>query len=108
MSRLELAAELSRASALVMPLRWPEPFGLVVIEAMATGTPVIAWRQGAMLELVKPEAGFLVDDLSGAIVASNHLDQIDPRAAGAYARRRFSRSAMARGYEKAFEAEISR
>ncbi len=108
MGRLELAAELSLAAALVMPLRWPEPFGLVVIEAMATGTPVIAWRQGAMPEVVGPEAGFLVDDLSGAKVALSRIDQIDPEAAGAYVRRRFSRSAMARGYLQAFEAEISR
>ncbi len=57
---------LSNAAALLFPIDWPEPFGLVVIEAMAFGVPVVAWREGAMPEIVdEGETGFVVDSDRG-------------------------------------------
>jgi glycosyltransferase involved in cell wall biosynthesis len=73
---------LRRADALVNPIRWPEPFGLVMIEALACGTPVIATPNGAAPEIVTPGVnGYLAtpDHLTDAI---GHLDQIDRRRAG--------------------------
>jgi glycosyltransferase involved in cell wall biosynthesis len=103
-SRAEIRDLLGRAQGLLMPLRWPEPFGLVVAEAFASGTPVIAWAEGAMRELVaEGENGFLVDDVEGAAVAVGRLPDLDPAAIRASAIGRFSRTAMARGYEATYE-----
>jgi glycosyltransferase involved in cell wall biosynthesis len=69
----------SRARALLMPIRWPEPFGMVMLEAMVCGTPVIAFPEGSARELVIPgETGFLVDDESQMAHAARDLDGIDP------------------------------
>ncbi len=68
------------AHALVLPLCWEEPFGLVMAEAMACGTPVVAFRRGAAAELVvHGETGFLVDNVDEMVDAVLKVDQIDPR-----------------------------
>jgi glycosyltransferase involved in cell wall biosynthesis len=68
------------ARALLMPIRWAEPFGMVMIEALVSGTPVIAFREGAASELiVDAQTGFLVDDEAGMAAATSRLAQIDPR-----------------------------
>ena len=67
------------ARALLMPIRWPEPFGLVMTEAMACGTPVIAFPEGSAPELVLDgETGFVVDDEHAMAEAVGRLDEIDP------------------------------
>ena len=69
---------LGNAAALVFPVDWPEPFGLVMIEAMACGTPVIGWRNGAVPEVVEDGVtGFVVDDMEGAVRAVRRLPEID-------------------------------
>ena len=69
---------LARASGLLMPIEWPEPFGLVMIEALATGTPVIAFDRGAAAEIViDGENGFLVSDVDGMAAAIERLHEID-------------------------------
>jgi glycosyltransferase involved in cell wall biosynthesis len=71
-------AFLSGAKALLFPIDWPEPFGLVMIEAMACGCPVIAFRRGSVPEVVEEGiTGFVVDDGEGAVAAVRRLDAID-------------------------------
>src|SRR5215217_9573353 len=70
-----------RARALLMPIRWPEPFGLVMVEALACGTPVIAFPEGSAPEVVEHgETGFIVDDEDAMAAAVKQLDEIDPAA----------------------------
>ena len=103
-TRPELAELLGKASALLMPLRWAEPFGLVVVEAFATGTPVVAWREGAMEELVLDGVtGFLVAGVEEAGGAIERLPDLDPVMIRSSACNRFSRSAMAAGYARVYE-----
>ena len=68
------------AAALLFPIDWPEPFGLVVIEAMACGTPVIAWRRGSIPEIVdRGVTGFIVENETEAVQAVGALDRLDRR-----------------------------
>lgn len=102
-SRSDLRRLLARAKAVLMPLRWDEPFGLVVVEALASGTPVIGWRRGAIPELIEDgRQGFLVADVAEAVSAVGKLVQIDPRVARARVESRFSRAVMAQGYVDVF------
>ncbi|MFU0506860.1 glycosyltransferase family 4 protein [Pseudaminobacter sp. NGMCC 1.201702] len=92
-------AFLGNAAALLFPIDWPEPFGLVVIEAMACGTPVIVWNAGAMSEIVDDgTTGFIVDSVDAAVSAVARLDGLDRHAIRATFERRFSASRMARDY----------
>lgn len=94
---------MKEALATVMLGGWPEPFGLVAIESMATGTPVIARRAGALPELIDHGYnGFLVDDVSEAKLAVERVGRLDRRAVSAYARGRFSVERMAARYEDLF------
>ena len=80
-----------KARALLFPIDWPEPFGLVVIEAMAVGTPVVVWRQGAMPEIVdQGETGFVVDSIEEAVEAVAAVERLDRRAVRAHFERRFA------------------
>ncbi len=68
---------LSGAMALLMPIDWPEPFGLVMIEAMACGTPVIAFNRGSVPEVIEDGvSGFIVEDETGAMAAVNRLSRL--------------------------------
>ncbi len=70
-------AFLSGAKALLLPIDWPEPFGLVMIEAMACGTPTIAFRRGSVPEVIDHEiTGFVVEDIAGAVDAAKRLDHL--------------------------------
>jgi glycosyltransferase involved in cell wall biosynthesis len=90
---------LGGAEALLNPIRWPEPFGLVMIEALATGTPVLAFREGAAPEIVDHgRNGFLCDDEGNMVEHLNHLGRLDRAACRADAARRFSTARMVRDY----------
>jgi glycosyltransferase involved in cell wall biosynthesis len=99
---------LSRASFLLFPIQWEEPFGLVMTEALSCGTPVVASAMGAAPEIVKDgEVGVLVgegewDEMVGAI-KGGRLEEIDPYRCREYVQERFSVVAMISGYEAAFE-----
>jgi glycosyltransferase involved in cell wall biosynthesis len=90
---------LGGADALLFPIDWPEPFGLVMIEAMACGTPVVAFRCGSTSEIIEDGAtGFLVDTLEQAISAADRAPLLDREAIRARFELRFSATAMARRY----------
>ncbi|MGH8912749.1 MAG: glycosyltransferase family 4 protein [Acidimicrobiia bacterium] len=106
--RHEVVQLLSASGALIMPLLWDEPFGLVVIESLAVGTPVVAWRRGAMPELIRHgETGFLVDDVQGAAAAVATITQIDRARCRVAAETRFGHIDMARGYVEAYGRAIA-
>jgi glycosyltransferase involved in cell wall biosynthesis len=91
------------AYATLMLGAWPEPFGLVAIESMATGTPVIARRAGGVTETIEHgSTGFLVDDVSEAVLAVERVARLRRDRIAAYARGRFSAERMTALYEQAF------
>ena len=93
------------ARALLMPIRWPEPFGLVMVESLACGTPVIAFPEGAAPEVVEDGVtGFVVDDEHAMAQAVARLDEIDPAACRDSCERRFGVPAVVRGYEEVYRA----
>lgn len=105
----EKTALYSRARATLMPVQWPEPFGLVAIESLACGTPVVAWRNGALPEIVEHGvSGFIVDSLDGLIDATRRLETIAPAACRRRVERNFSVEAMLDGYERLYGALANR
>ena len=102
---------LSRARAVLFPIDWDEPFGLVMTEAMACGTPVIATPRGSVPEVVADgRTGFIVSVESypeEAAAALKRLDEIDPAACRAWVEEKFSKEAMVAGYERAYELAVS-
>jgi len=93
------SAFLGNAKALLFPIDWPEPFGLVMIEAMACGTPVVAWRRGSVPEIVDHgETGFIVETEDEAVAAVERLHLIDRRVVRDVFERRFTANVMARNY----------
>ena len=90
---------LSGAIGLLMPIDWPEPFGLVMIEAMACGTPVIAFDRGAVAEIVDAGVtGFIVRDEEGAVAAVRHLSELPRQAVRLRFEERFTARRMAQDY----------
>ena len=90
---------LSGAVGLLMPIDWPEPFGLVMIEAMACGTPVIAFNRGSVPEIVEDGvSGFVVEDSQGAIGAVRKLHQLSRETVRARFDTRFTARRMAQDY----------
>jgi glycosyltransferase involved in cell wall biosynthesis len=100
---------LANAAALVFPIDWPEPFGLVMIEAMACGTPVIAYRHGSVPEVIdEGVTGFVVDSEEEAVRAVRRLGEIDRRQVRACFERRFTAARMAREYVALYEDLVRR
>ncbi len=90
---------LGNAKALLFPINWPEPFGLVLIEAMACGTPVIAYPQGSVPEIIEHGAnGLLVDDIAGAVKAVLQVDEVPRWRCRQLFEERFSVAAMTGRY----------
>lgn len=94
---------LANAYAFLMPIQWDEPFGLVVIEALATGTPVIAFRRGSMPEIIEDgKTGFLVKTTQGMTAALNKITSIERFACRKSVKQKFSLERMISDYERAF------
>jgi glycosyltransferase involved in cell wall biosynthesis len=95
----EKSAFLGEAAALLFPIDWPEPFGLVMIEALACGTPVIAWRYGSVPEIVNDGVtGCIVASEDEAVTAISRARALDRRAIRGVFERRFASTVMARNY----------
>jgi glycosyltransferase involved in cell wall biosynthesis len=109
LSEPDKLALMGQAQALLMPIDWPEPFGLVAIEAMACGTPVVAFREGAMPEVIDDGlSGLLVDDMPAAIAATQRVGTLSRQQVRSTFDRRFSGRRMAEDYVKAYELLLSR
>jgi hypothetical protein len=100
----EKARFLGEALALLFPVDWPEPFGLVIIEAMACGTPVIAFRRGAVSEIVDDgTSGFIVDTVAQAVAAVQRISTLDRRRVRSAFEHRFTADRMARKYVEVYQ-----
>ena len=100
---------LANATALLFPIDWPEPFGLVMIEAMACGTPIIAFRHGAVPEVIEDGvSGSIVDDEAAAIGAVRRVDQFNRRRVREAFERRFTVATMADKYLHLYRELASR
>ncbi|MBI4322596.1 MAG: glycosyltransferase family 4 protein [Chloroflexi bacterium] len=94
----------ARASVVLMPIVWEEPFGLVMVEAMACGTPVISFNRGAAAELIADgETGYLVADVDGMVEAVRRLDSIDPSRCRQHVADHFDAARMVDGYVEVYE-----
>jgi glycosyltransferase involved in cell wall biosynthesis len=99
---------LGRAMALLFPIDWPEPFGLVMIEAMACGTPVIAYRRGSAPEVLdEGMTGFIVEGLDEAVRAVGRVSQLDRARCRRVFEERFSADTMAREYGTVYRRVLS-
>jgi len=89
---------LGQAKALLFPVEWDEPFGIVMIEAMACGTPVIAFNRGSVPEVVSEKNGIRVDNADGMMAAISRIGEIDRRACRESAKERFDVTVIASEY----------
>jgi glycosyltransferase involved in cell wall biosynthesis len=99
---------LGNADALLFPIDWPEPFGLVMIEAMACGTPVIAFRRGSAAEVIDDGvSGYLVEDVPQAVAAVRRIPELDRARVRETFERRFGVGRMAREYVRIYRTLAS-
>jgi glycosyltransferase involved in cell wall biosynthesis len=100
---------LGKAAALLFPIDWPEPFGLVMIEAMACGTPVIALRRGSVPEVIEEGiSGFIAETVEQAVAAVRRTACLDRATVRAAFERRFTAERMARDYVDIYHRVIAR
>ncbi len=100
---------LQNARATLFPIEWEEPFGLVMIESMACGTPVIATRRGAVPEVIEHgRSGIIVEDYRDMAAALPEADRLEPLELRRYAEERFSPERMVRDYLQAYETALAR
>jgi glycosyltransferase involved in cell wall biosynthesis len=100
---------LGNAYALLFPIDWPEPFGLVMIEAMACGTPVIAYRGGALPEVIEEgHTGFIVEGLEDAVEAVRRVPELSRKRCREIFDQRFTAARMAHDYVRVYERLIKR
>ncbi len=96
---------LGNALALLFPIDWPEPFGLVMIEAMSTGTPVIAWNEGSVPEVIDDGvSGVVVSSVEQGVQAVQQVRRMDRRGVRASFEKRFTSARMASSYVSTFES----
>jgi glycosyltransferase involved in cell wall biosynthesis len=97
-----------RARCTLFPIQWPEPFGLVMIESLACGTPVIAFRYGSVPEVIEHgRTGFVVDTVDEMVAAAERIDEIDPAECRRAVEERFGRDAFVGAHERAYEELVA-
>jgi glycosyltransferase involved in cell wall biosynthesis len=100
---------LSGAKALLFPIDWSEPFGLVMIESMACGTPVIAFNRGSVPEVIDHGVtGYIVEDVQGAVAALQRLDELSRSEIRTQFEKRFSAKTMAQNYVDGYTELVQR
>jgi glycosyltransferase involved in cell wall biosynthesis len=100
---------LGEAAALLFPIAWPEPFGIVMMEAMACGTPVIAYPFGSVPEIIRDGVnGYIATDFQSAVAAIGKIGQIDRKRVRKYFEQHFTASRMAQDYLRIYERLASR
>jgi glycosyltransferase involved in cell wall biosynthesis len=100
---------LENAGALLFPIDWPEPFGLVMIEAFACGTPVIAYRHGSVPEIMEEGiTGFVVTNQDDAVQAAQRIESIDRKRCREAFERRFTSARMTENYLQAYQRVMNR
>jgi glycosyltransferase involved in cell wall biosynthesis len=100
---------LQGARATLFPIEWEEPFGLVMIESMACGTPVIATRHGAVPEVIEQgRSGIIVDTYREMVAALEEADRLDPIELRAFCEHRYSPERMVADYLNTYDAAIDR
>src|SRR5205809_2786487 len=98
---------LGNATALIFPIDWPEPFGLAMIEAMSCGTPVIAWRSGAVPEVMEEgRTGFIVKELADAVEAVRRVPELSRKRCREVFEQRFTAEQMAHDYVQVYQRLI--
>jgi len=98
----------AEAACFLMPIRWAEPFGMVMIEAMVCGTPVVAFPEGAAQEVVEDgRTGFLVEDEDAMVAALDRLGEIDPACCRAAVEERYDIDVVAGAYEGAYRQIVT-
>lgn len=98
---------LGNAKALLFPIDWPEPFGLVMIEALACGTPVVAFRRGSVPEILTPgESGFIVNSIEEAVEAIKNIDGISRRRCRQIFEERFTAERMVKDYLRVYDQSM--
>jgi glycosyltransferase involved in cell wall biosynthesis len=100
---------LGQARALLFPIDWPEPFGLVTIEAMSAGTPIIARRNGSVPEIIRDRVGgIIVDSIDSAVAAVQEVSKLNRRAVRAEFEARITAARMAHNYVAAYRSLLAR
>ncbi len=100
---------IGRARGFLFPLQWDEPFGMAVVEAMAAGTPVVAYRRGSMPELIKDrETGYLLDDEHSMVEALSSLEKLSRKRCRQWVEKEFSVARMVDGYEKIYRNVVGK
>jgi glycosyltransferase involved in cell wall biosynthesis len=100
---------LGNAYALLFPIDWPEPFGLVMIEAMACGTPIVAYRHGSVPEIMEEGVtGFIVDGLDAAVQATDRIAGVSRKRCRRWFEQHFSATRMAEDYLAIYQSLIDR
>ena len=106
MPQSELVSYYQKAKAFVFPIKWREPFGLVPVEAMSCGTPVLAYANGGVAEtVIDGKTGILAEESEGVerlVEKFEQLKNIDPKVCRKHVEENFTVSKMADGYEKLF------